>query len=95
VRWNLVNLGMDEFAQTEWEAVGELVKDVAAVGVRAEHASGDQLCQVLGNIGLGGADEIDNFGNATGCVTQGLQDCEAKGVGQRAEEGGHGLKLSV
>jgi len=44
---------------------------------------------------LGGADEIDNFGNATGCVTQGLQDCEAKRVGQRAEEGGHGLKLSV
>ncbi len=91
----MVHFGVDEFTETERKAVGELVKDVAAVGLGAEEASGDKLGQVLGNIGLGGADEIDNFGNATGCVTQGLQDCEAKGVGQRAEEDGNGLKLSV
>lgn len=65
----MVHFGVDEFTETEWEAVGELVKDVAAVGLGAEDASGDKLGQVLGNIGLGGAYEVDDFRNATGCVT--------------------------
>ena len=66
---NSVDFGVDEFTQTEWEAVGELVKDVSPIGLGAEDTSGDKLGQVLGNIGLGGAYEVDDFGNATGCVT--------------------------
>ena len=66
---NVVHFGVDEFTETEWEAVGELVKDVAAVGLGAEDASGDKLGQVFGNIGLRGAYEVDDFGNATGSVT--------------------------
>ena len=63
---NSVDFGVDEFTQTEWEAVGELVKDVSPIGLGAEDTSGDKFGQVLGNIGLGGSYEIDDFGNATG-----------------------------
>ena len=48
---------------------------------------------MFGNVGLGGAREVDDFADVPRGVADGLKDAQAGGFSQNLEDGGDALEL--
>jgi hypothetical protein len=84
---------MDDFAQSEREAVGECVEDVAACVVGMQDAVVHEFAKVFGHIRLRGSDCSHDLRNTSGLVAKTLEDCQSQGVAEGAEEAGYGVEL--